>query len=154
MWRAAFAGVPDITQEIQEFVIAGSTIAARVIVTGTHSGEFVGIPATGKRFEIDQAGFVHARDGKAAEIREVADTASLLPQLGALGGTDNDSLQADARNVGTQNVVSTISVATCTAGSAWPVCSPSRVSATWSATVEADITAVSRLERPLWSAGR
>lgn len=86
VWRAALAGVPDITHEIQELVIAGSTIAARVIVTGTHSGEFVGIPATGKRFEIDLAVFVHVRDGKAAEIWEVADTASLLRQLGALGG--------------------------------------------------------------------
>ncbi len=62
-----------------------STIAARVVVTGTHMGEFVGLAATGRKFAIDQATFAHVRDGKAAEIWEVADTASLLRQLGALG---------------------------------------------------------------------
>lgn len=82
--RADSPGSPDILHEIQEIVTTGTTIAARVIVTGTHQGEFVGLHGTGRRFEIDQATFVHVRDGKAAEIWEVADTASLLRQLGAL----------------------------------------------------------------------
>ena len=82
VWKAGLQGVPDILHEIQEMVSAGSTIVARVVVSGTHRGEFVGLPATGKRFEIDQATFVHVRDGKAAEIWEIADTASLLKQLG------------------------------------------------------------------------
>lgn len=82
VWKRALQGVPDILHEIQEMVSAGSTTVARVVVTGTHRGEFVGLPATGKRFEIDQATFVHVRDGKAEEIWEVADTASLLRQLG------------------------------------------------------------------------
>ena len=82
VWKRGLQGVPDILHEIQETVSAGSTIVARVIVTGTHRGEFVGLPGTGKHFEIDQATFVHVRDGKAEEIWEVADTASLLKQLG------------------------------------------------------------------------
>ena len=84
VWRTALAGVPDLLHEIEDIVRVGSTIAARVVVTGTHRGEFVGLPATGRRFRIDQATFVHLRGGKAVEIWEVADTASLLTQLGAL----------------------------------------------------------------------
>ena len=37
-----------------------------------------------RRFEIDQATFVHLREGRATEIREIADTGSLLWQLGGL----------------------------------------------------------------------
>ncbi len=81
-WRSALLGVPDIRHIIQVLVIGGSTVAARVKVTGTHQGDFVGLAGTGKRFEIDQATFAHVRDGKAIEIWEVADTAALLRQLG------------------------------------------------------------------------
>jgi steroid delta-isomerase-like uncharacterized protein len=84
VWRSVLAGVPDLRHEVKEAVVDGNTIAARVIVTGTHLGEFVGLPASGRRFEIDQTTFAHIRDGKMAEVREVADTASLLKQLGAI----------------------------------------------------------------------
>jgi predicted ester cyclase len=83
VWRKALQGVPDIRHDIQEVISEGPTIAARVVVTGTHQGDFVGLSGTGKRFEIDQTTFAHIRDGKAFEIWEVADTASLLKQLGA-----------------------------------------------------------------------
>lgn len=81
-WRRALDGVPDLLHDVQETVSEGSTEAARVIVSGTHRGEFAGLPGTGRPFEIDQVTFVHVRDGKAEEIWEVADTALLLKQLG------------------------------------------------------------------------
>jgi steroid delta-isomerase-like uncharacterized protein len=84
VWLSVLAGVPDLRHDVKEVLVDGDTIAARVVVTGTHLGEFVGLPATGKRFEIDQTTFGHVRDGKLAEVWEVADTASLLKQLGAI----------------------------------------------------------------------
>lgn len=81
VWRTILAGVPDLRHEIKELVSSGSTLAARVVVTGTHQGEVVGLAATGKHFTIDPATFAHVRDGKLSEIWEVADTASLLEQL-------------------------------------------------------------------------
>lgn len=41
-WRRALDGVPDLLHDVQETVSEGSTEAARVIVTGTHAGEFDG----------------------------------------------------------------------------------------------------------------
>ncbi len=84
VWRAATSAMPDLRHEIQEVVVTGSTVAARSVVTGTLRGTFAGVTANGRRFQIDQAVFAHLRDGKAAEVWEIADTASLMRQLGAI----------------------------------------------------------------------
>ena len=84
VWKAALAAMPDLRHEIQEVVASSSTVAARVVVTGTHRGDFAGIPATGRPFRIDQAVFAHIRNEKATEVWEIVDTAALLEQLGAL----------------------------------------------------------------------
>ncbi len=84
VWKKALAAMPDIRHDIQEAISADSMIAARAIVTGTLQGEFGGISATGKSFKIDQAVFAHVRAGKASEVWEIVDTASLMRQLGAI----------------------------------------------------------------------
>ena len=86
VWREAVAAMPDIRHSIQEVVTDGSTIAARVVVTGTHNGDFAGIPKTGRSFTIDQVLFAHLRDGRISEAWEIADTGALLEQLGVLPG--------------------------------------------------------------------
>lgn len=84
VWREAIAAMPDLRHEIRDAWETDRGIAARVRVSGTHEGSFGGIEATGRRFEIDQATFVHLRDGRATEIWEIADTGSLMRQLGGL----------------------------------------------------------------------
>jgi len=81
MVRSAF---PDWTSRIQETVVDGDVVAARWVVTGTHQAEFMGIPATGKRIEMQECGFLQFRDGQLVEIRRVADELGMLRQLGAL----------------------------------------------------------------------
>ena len=83
VWRAAKAAMPDLRHAIQEVVASGSTIAARVIVTGTLHGTFGGISGSGRSFRIDQALWAHLRDGKIAEAWEIADIAALREQVGA-----------------------------------------------------------------------
>lgn len=78
VWRDALAAIPDLAHTVQEVVVEGRTVVARVVVTGTLAGEFGGFAGTGRRFEIDQVVFAHVRDGKAEEIWEVADTGRLL----------------------------------------------------------------------------
>ncbi|HVF78176.1 MAG TPA: ester cyclase [Solirubrobacteraceae bacterium] len=88
VWREAIAAMPDLRHDIRECWETASGIAARVRVSGTHQGSFGGIEGTGRRFEIDQATFVHLRDGRATEIWEIADTGSLMRQLGRLSTDD------------------------------------------------------------------
>ena len=83
VWRAAKAAMPDLRHAIQEIVATGSTIAARVVVTGTLHGTFGGISGSGRSFEIDQALWAHLRDGKIAEAWEIADIAALREQVDA-----------------------------------------------------------------------
>jgi predicted ester cyclase len=57
-----------------------------VTYTGTHQGEFVGIPATGKRTTLNGVDFFRMQDGRQAEHWGGPDTLSFLVQLGVMPG--------------------------------------------------------------------
>lgn len=81
-FRAAF---PDISVKTAEPMLAdGDLEAARVVVTGTHKGEFLGVAPTDKTVEIEGIDMIRLDDGKVAEHWGVTDTMSLMQQLGAL----------------------------------------------------------------------
>ena len=81
MWRKALDAFSDICQEIQEVISVGSTVAARVAVTGTQEGEFAGIAQCGKSFTVDQAILAHVRRGQIVELWGIVDGASFREQL-------------------------------------------------------------------------
>ena len=60
MLRSAF---PDLTMAVADLVGEADRVAARVIVTGTHSGEpLLGIPAAGRPVEVEQFHFIRCND--------------------------------------------------------------------------------------------
>jgi steroid delta-isomerase-like uncharacterized protein len=79
MFVAAF---PDMQMTPDVIVAEGDLVATKGTVKGTHSGEFMGIPATGKSFEVQFMDFVRIRDGQAIEHWGVTDTAAMMEQLG------------------------------------------------------------------------
>jgi len=81
MFRAAF---PDHDAVILDMVEEDNTVATYKMFTGTHQGEFMGIPATGRRVTVRLMDFVRLRDGKIAEHSNVVDVFGLLAQLGAM----------------------------------------------------------------------
>jgi predicted ester cyclase len=60
-FRSAF---PDWHEEIVELVAEGNTVAGRFRCSGTHRGEFLGEPPTGKRMEVDEVFFFRVEGGK------------------------------------------------------------------------------------------
>lgn len=87
--RALRAGFPDIVFAIHEQISEGDKVASRFEWTGTHQGEFLGIPATGRPVRvwgivIDR--LVEGRDGqpKIKETRIIMDTFGLMIQLGVV----------------------------------------------------------------------
>jgi len=75
------AGIPDAKAEIMEIVASGDWVAARLRWTGTHTGEFLGLPPTGKTFSVTEFEIVRCDNGRIVELRNVLDIASLMEQL-------------------------------------------------------------------------
>jgi steroid delta-isomerase-like uncharacterized protein len=72
---------PDLHMRIDDMVEQDDKVAARFTVTATHRGEFMGIPATGKRVSWQGIGIVRVVDGKMAERWNVSDMMGLLNQI-------------------------------------------------------------------------
>ena len=74
-------GFPDIQAHIQDIVGAQDRVAVRLILRGTHSGEFLGIPATGRSIQYVSHEFYRVADGLIAEEWICSDTATLMRQI-------------------------------------------------------------------------
>ncbi len=81
MFRRAF---PDGRMAIEDLVAEGDRVVTRKTFRGTHGGELMGIPPTGRAVAIQLIDIVRLADGKAVESWSAADDLGLLQQLGAL----------------------------------------------------------------------
>ena len=83
MYRAAF---PDLRMEVQDVLVSGDKAVARVRATGTHQGEFLGMPATGKSVDVQLIDITRFGDddGLAHEHWGVFDAMAMMQQLGAI----------------------------------------------------------------------
>lgn len=75
------AGFSDARAEIEEVVASGEWVAAVLRWTGTHTGEFLGLPPTGKTFSITEMEIVQCENGRIVDLRNVFDIGSLMAQL-------------------------------------------------------------------------
>src|SRR5580700_3972569 len=82
--RSMRAGFPDIVFSIQEQIAEGDKVASRFEWTGTHMGEFLGIPATGRPVRVWGIVIDRLVDGRIKDTRILMDTFGLMAQLGVL----------------------------------------------------------------------
>ena len=82
--RIMLAGFPDYQTIIDDLVAEGDKVAARITMSGTHTGSFMGIPPTGKRISFTGMYVARVDDGKIVEHWGEEDSVSLLQQLGVL----------------------------------------------------------------------
>jgi steroid delta-isomerase-like uncharacterized protein len=78
MFRRAF---PDLHAEIEDIFASGDRVAVRLRMRGTHEGEYLGIPATGRRVSYVSHEFYRVENGLIAEEWICSDTASLFRQI-------------------------------------------------------------------------
>ena len=84
MYKAAF---PDLRMEAEDVLVSGDKAVARVRGTGTHQGEFMGMPATGKNVDVQLIDIIRfGDDGLAHEHWGVFDALGMMQQLGAIPG--------------------------------------------------------------------
>ena len=77
---------PDLHITVEDLIAEGNKVVARDTVTGTHRGDYMGIPPTGKSITYNEIFIVRLADGRIAETWGVVDVLSQMRQLGAIPG--------------------------------------------------------------------
>jgi len=73
---------PDLRVTIDEIVAAADVAAYRMTISGTDTGEFLGIPPTGRPVTVAAMGFARIANGRIAETWGLVDEFGILDQLG------------------------------------------------------------------------
>jgi steroid delta-isomerase-like uncharacterized protein len=81
---AFHAAFPDGHLNIDQMIAEGDTVATRVTFRGTHTGDFMGIPATGKQVAVPALDMARYDNGKLVEQWGGPDQMSLMQQLGVI----------------------------------------------------------------------
>lgn len=76
--RQAF---PDVQWTLEETIIEGNTVAARFILRGTHEGDFLGVPATGKSIQTQAMNIYRFTYGQITEEHGLPDLFGLMMQI-------------------------------------------------------------------------
>ncbi len=84
-FRMLLAAFPDFRMDVEDVIASGDKAVARVRVTATHKGEFMGIPATGRSAIVNLIDITRfGDDGLAREHWGVVDQLALMQQLGVV----------------------------------------------------------------------
>ena len=81
MHRSAF---PDIRVVIEDIVAEGDKVVNRWTVSGTHEGDYMGMPPTGKEVTLTGMSFHRIENGKIAEQWHEMDILGLMQQIRSL----------------------------------------------------------------------
>jgi steroid delta-isomerase-like uncharacterized protein len=84
-WQQGFElmkrAFPDLRVHVDDVVAADDKVALRLTLSGTHEGEFQGMPASGRTVSYISHEFYRVADSLIAEEWICSDTASLFRQL-------------------------------------------------------------------------
>jgi len=82
--RTMFDAFPDLEWIPQEMVAEGDRLVSRSIWTGTHTGAFFGVPATGRRVSVEAWTLDRFHHGLMVRSRIIMDVMGLMQQLGVV----------------------------------------------------------------------
>ncbi len=75
---------PDMSHTLSEQSAEGSTVTTPLTFNGTHQGELMGIPASGKSVEMRAINIHEVVDGKITSGETVPDMMGMMQQIGAI----------------------------------------------------------------------
>jgi steroid delta-isomerase-like uncharacterized protein len=75
---------PDLHITVEALIAEGDNVVSRNTVTGTHQGEHLGVPPTGKSVTYNEIIIARFADGRIAETWAVVDVLAQMRQLGAI----------------------------------------------------------------------
>ncbi|HEX6139744.1 MAG TPA: ester cyclase [Candidatus Limnocylindria bacterium] len=80
------AGLADVSMDVEDIIAEVDRVAVRLTSRATQVGPFMGMPASGKRYEIGEIHVFRIADGRIAEHWHQADFLGMMRQLGAMPG--------------------------------------------------------------------
>lgn len=83
-FEAWFKASPDFNFALKQIVSEGDKVWVFGTYSGTHQGDWLGIPATGKRYEFNAVDIFRVEGGQLAEHWDVLDVHTLFKQLGVI----------------------------------------------------------------------
>ncbi|MHA6626188.1 ester cyclase [Pseudonocardia sichuanensis] len=84
VWAVLLQAFPDIRVTVEDMIAEGDEVVFRNTVTGTHLGEYRGLPPTGRSVTYNEIFVVRFANGRVAEVWGVVDVLSQLRQLGMI----------------------------------------------------------------------
>jgi steroid delta-isomerase-like uncharacterized protein len=75
---------PDLHIKVEDVIAEGDKVVSRHTVTGTHQGEYMGLPPTGRSVTYNEIFILRFADGRIAETWGVVDVLSQMRQLGVI----------------------------------------------------------------------
>jgi steroid delta-isomerase-like uncharacterized protein len=84
MFRAFRGGFPDLNFKIDQLIAADDKVVIRLTVTGTHEGQFMNMPATGKKVSYSVIDIFRLANGKIIEHWGISDNLTMMTQLGVI----------------------------------------------------------------------
>jgi predicted ester cyclase len=96
---AFLSAFPDLHTSLDQVIVDsdGETVGSRTTTTGTHTGELMGIPPTGRQIRVPAVDMARLSGGLIAERWGGLDTFSLLQQLGVVGAPGGTPAAGSAR---------------------------------------------------------
>lgn len=82
LFTAYRTGLPDLKVSIVDLVSSENKVSISITLRGTHTGDLMGIPATGKEMEVHGMVLSHIKEGKIFEEWEILDMLGMFQQLG------------------------------------------------------------------------
>ena len=80
-FRGIFARMPDVQARVEDRIIAGDKVVARMVFAATHTQPLLGIAPTGRRFALRTIDIWRVESGKFAEHWDIVDYQGLQKQL-------------------------------------------------------------------------
>lgn len=83
-FEKTFKNMPDFRSNVKRIIAEGDIGMMYSTTTATHSGEWLGYPATGNKIDFNVVDIFRIRDGKIADHWDVVDTLTLFTQIGKI----------------------------------------------------------------------
>jgi len=84
LWAMLLRGLPDLHLTIEDLLEEGDKVVMRASVTGTHQGQYRGLPPTGNSITYEEIFIWRFASGRIAEMWGVVDVFSQMQQLGVI----------------------------------------------------------------------